>query len=105
MNRILVISTFAEADMAEATNWYNQIRPGLGNDLILCFEQALDRILQYPEAFPLVLHDARRILIRRYPYGVFFRVSQLRIEVEAVFALRADPANLAKRLGTPPSEH
>jgi toxin ParE1/3/4 len=99
MNRLLVISTLAEADLAEAAAWYSQIRPDLGNDLVLCTEQALDRIFEYPEAFPLILPDVRRTLIRRFPYGVFFRVRQPRIEVEAVFPLRANPAHLAERLG------
>jgi hypothetical protein len=99
MNRILVISASAEAELAEATAWYNQLRYGLGDDLVLCTEQAFERILEYPEAFPVIFPDVRRSIIRRFPYGVFFRIRHVRIEVEAIFPLRANLAYLKERLG------
>ena len=98
MTHTLVLSTLTEDDLAEATDWYNRIRPGLGDDLVLCVEDALDRILQHPEAFPAILPDVRRTLVRRFPYGVVYRVRHDRIEVEALFPLRADPSRLWERL-------
>lgn len=98
MTRPLVLSILTEDDLAEAIDWYTRIRPGLGDDLVLCVEDALDRILQHPEAFPAVMPDLRRTLVRRFPYGVFYRVRQDRIEVEALFPLRADPSRLWERL-------
>jgi hypothetical protein len=95
---VLLISTQTEGDLAEAVAWYNQVRAGLGSSLMLCFEEALNRVIDHPEAFPTVLPGVRRALIRRFPYGVFFRVRSKRIEVEAFFHLRADPARLANRL-------
>jgi plasmid stabilization system protein ParE len=102
MTRMLVLSTKAEADLAEAVEWYNRIRPGLGDGLVLCVEQANDRILDYPEAFPVILPGVRRALVRRYPYGVFFRVRSMRVEVEAIFHLRQDPARLTSRFDLKP---
>ena len=98
MTRILLVSALAESDLAHAGDWYNRIRPGLGDDLVLCVEHALGRILENPEAFIVVLPGVRRALIRRFPYGVFFRVRQQRVEIEAVFHLRADPSFLVERL-------
>lgn len=104
MTRRLVVSALAESDLAEAADWYNRIRPGLGDDLVLCVEHALDRILEHPEAFTLIWPDVRRALVRRFPYGVFFRVRRERIEIEAVFPLRADPARLPNRLAPAPKQ-
>jgi len=101
MTRLLVVSSRTEADLAGAVAWYNRIRPGLGDGLVLCVEEALGRILERPEAFPVILPEVRRALVRRFPYGVFFRVRPQRIEVEALFHLRANPARLTDRL--PPS--
>lgn len=102
MTRILVVSATAESDLAEATAFYHRIRPGLGDHFVLCVEHALDRILEHPQAFPMVLPDVRRTLVRRFPYGVFFRVRRQRIEVEAVFHLRTDPARHWERLDSKP---
>jgi toxin ParE1/3/4 len=99
MTRTLVVSNMAEDDLANAMACFDDIRPGLGHDLVLCVEHAHDRILERPQAFPVIMPHVRRILVRRFPYGVFFRVRQHRIEVEALFPLRADPARLRKRLG------
>lgn len=104
MTRTLVLSTPTEDDLAEAIDWYSRIRPGLGDDLVLCVEQALDRILEHPEAFPAIMPEVRRTLVRRFPYGVFYRVRQHRIEVEALFPLRADPARLWERFAPAPKQ-
>lgn len=98
MTRTLVVSSLAESDLADAADWYNRIRPGLGDDLVLCLEHAFDLIREHPEAYTLILPDVRRALVRRFPYGVFFRLRHERIEVEAIFHLRADPARLSERL-------
>jgi hypothetical protein len=98
MTRILVVSTASEADLAKGVSWYNRIRQGLGNSLVLCVEEALDRILEHPEAFPVIQPGVRRAIVRRFPYGVLFRVRPKRIEVEAIFPLRSDPARLEDRL-------
>lgn len=97
MTTTLVVSALAEADLSDAVDWYNHIRPGLGDDLALCVEYALDQILEHPGAFPVVRPNVRRILVRRFPFGVFYRVRRHRIEVEALFPLRADLARLGDR--------
>ena len=98
MIRNLAVSADAEVDLAKAKDWYDGVREGLGADLVLCVEHALDRILEYPQAFPAVMPGVRRAVVRRFPYGIFFRMNDRRIEVEAIFPLRADPARLADRL-------
>ena len=103
MTRTLVVSTLTETELDYAVEWYNSLRPGLGDALVLCVEQALDRIADHPEAFAMILPEVRRTLVRRFPYGLFFRVRQDRIEVEALFPLRSDPARLQERLGPNPA--
>lgn len=102
MTRTLVLSTLTERDLAEAMDCYSRIRPGLSDDLVLCVEQVLDRILEHPEAFAAIMPDVRQTLVRRFPYGQFYRVRQDRIEVEALFSLRADPARLWERFAREP---
>jgi len=104
MTRTLVVWTLTETDLAEAVAWYNHIRPGLGADLVLCVEQSFDRILEHPEAFATTFPEVRRVLVRRFPFGIFFRVRQQRIEVEALFHLRKDPARLWERFALPPKQ-
>jgi plasmid stabilization system protein ParE len=94
----LVISDLAEGDLADAIGWYQHIRPGLESDLTLCIEQALDRILVHPEAFPVVMSGVRRAVVRRFPYSIVYRVRQDRVEVEAIFHASQDPNRWQRRI-------
>lgn len=102
MTRLLVISSRVEGDLAEAVAWYKLVGFGPGNHLLVRFEEALGRILERPEAYPVTLPGVRRALVRRFPYGVFFRTSANRVEVEAFFHLRASRTRLTTRLVTRP---
>jgi plasmid stabilization system protein ParE len=98
MRHRLAVSDLAEGDLAEAIGWYQHIRPGLEADLTLCVEQALDRIREHPEAFPVVMPGVRRAVVRRFPYSIVYRVRQGRVEVEAIFHARQDPIRWQRRI-------
>jgi plasmid stabilization system protein ParE len=74
----------AETDVASAWAWYESRRAGLGEDFLLCLDAALGRVLRAPEAFPYVHRDIRRVLVRRFPYAVFYLTEPSRIVVLAV---------------------
>jgi plasmid stabilization system protein ParE len=91
MSLPLLIIPEAEADIAEARAWYEQQRPGLGEQLVLCVEDALDRIARLPELGTEVFPAVRRVLVRRFPYGIFYRVDPDQIAVIAVYHSKRDP--------------
>jgi plasmid stabilization system protein ParE len=88
----------AERDIAEAYRWYEEQRIGLGADFLLCIEEGLAKIQRAPEACPVVHKNVRRLLIERFPYGIFYAVEQPVIIVLAVFHERRDPATWRSRI-------
>ncbi len=88
----------AQADLEETYAWYEEQRAGLGEDLLLCMEDALSKIRRHPEAYPEMHKGVRRALIRRFPYGVFYLVEEEAIVVIAVFHSRRDPRRWESRL-------
>jgi plasmid stabilization system protein ParE len=44
-----------------------------------------------PEAHAKVYHDVRRVLVRRFPYSIYYRFRADRIVVLAVFHNKRDP--------------
>jgi toxin ParE1/3/4 len=64
----------AEADVAEAAQWYNERKLGLGEKFLREVDQAVVRILENPLAFPVIFrrHEVRRVLTKRFPYRIFF---------------------------------
>jgi plasmid stabilization system protein ParE len=93
----LIINPLAEGDLAEAQLWYEAQREGLGGEFLACVEAALDSIQRLPETPAKLYHDIRRVLIRRFPYGIFYRVDENKITVIAVYHARRDPRGWHER--------
>ena len=53
----------AEVDIADAYQWYEVQRKGLGESFLLCVEEALARASRNPSSYPIVYKKARRLLI------------------------------------------
>ena len=98
MRREVVIRPEAESDIGDAYAWYEKQREGLGFDFLLCVEETIDRIRETPEAYPRVHKQARRALIRRFPYGVFYIVETDKVVVVAVYHGRRDPKGWRARI-------
>lgn len=91
MTPAVVIRPEAERDLADAYLWYEEKRPGLGERYLLSVEAALTAIQRHAESFPVVHKQARRALLRRFPYGVFFVLEESAVIVLAVFHCQRDP--------------
>jgi plasmid stabilization system protein ParE len=94
----IVIEPEAEADVAEAYRWYEDQRSGLGADFVLCVEAALSVLAERPRMFPKVHGNARRVLIRRFPYLILFVEQTNLIVVLGVFHTKRNPKRWRRRL-------
>jgi hypothetical protein len=93
----------AELEAVEAATWYDEQRPGLGDDFLLEFKATLARIEIAPESFAplehyLGRHEVRRSLMRRFPYVVIFWCRDRAIYVVAVSHSRREPLYWLDRL-------
>jgi toxin ParE1/3/4 len=87
----LIVTPEAEADLAEAKAWYERKRKALGDEFVLCVEAALDHIRRFPAGATEVCPGVRRLVVRRFPYGVFYRVDPDQIAVLAFYHSKRDP--------------
>ncbi len=94
----LIIRPEAEAELAEAFDWYERRVPGLGADFLAAVDAALDAILSHPLQHPVVRGAVRRALTRRFPYQVLFVEEEDPIVVIAVFHGARDPRIWQDRL-------
>jgi len=62
----------AKADVAEARRWYRERGAGLDARLIDALEACLDSISAHPDRGAIVEGSIRRLLMRGFPYGVFY---------------------------------
>ncbi len=102
MIRQLLIRPEAEAEIAEAHNWYNLQAEGLGSEFLRAVEACLFSLEREPLAYPKVHQQVRRALVRKFPYGIFFVYEPIdeeneRIIVLACFHGRRDPKQWQER--------
>jgi plasmid stabilization system protein ParE len=93
----LSVGPQAERETQEAARWYNNASAGLGEAFLDIVQQTLDAIVENPLRFPLVHRDIRRALLKRFPYGIFFRVRSDRIKLLAIVHLSRDPSRWQRR--------
>lgn len=98
MSLPLIITPEAEDDLAEAKAWYNQQRPGLGEEFVLCVEEGFDRIQRMPNAAREIMPGTRQLQVRRFPYSIFYRVDPDQIAVIAVYHGKRDPRGWQSRV-------
>lgn len=94
----LLVRPEAEQDIAEAFDWYEARKPGLGTEFIEAMAAALSRIQEAPLAHPLIHREARRTLVKRFPYVVYFVLEGQLISVVACFHAKRSPAKWKRRL-------
>ena len=88
----------ASRDVIDAVDWYETQLVGLGTRFFEDFDQVLSRIEVSRRQFPNVYRDAHRALLRRFPYGVFFKIYEARTLVVAVADLRREAGRWQRRM-------
>ena len=87
----------ASRDVIDAVDWYETQLAGLGTRFFEDFDQVLSRIEASRGQFPNVYRDVHRALLRRFPYGIFFKNYEDRTLVVAVADLRREASRWQRR--------
>jgi plasmid stabilization system protein ParE len=74
----------ARAELREARLWYEERSPLAAVAFAQEVAAAVSRIASTPMRFPLAEHGTRRVILRRFPYNVFYRVGAEETIVVAV---------------------
>lgn len=88
----------AVLDLAEAALWYENERPTLGWAFDQEVQRALSRLEITPKQFPEVEDGARRAMLDRFPYGIYFFEETEAITILGIFHLHRDPKRWKDRL-------
>lgn len=94
----LILLLQADSEIQGAFNRYEEIQSGRGEVFLRQLDLAFGIVRRNPEIGSKYGMNYRRILVRGFPYGVFYQVQPARIIVAAVLDLRQSPDRLRKRL-------
>ena len=86
-----LVSGLALTDLDEIFAYYENQRPGLGQDFITEFHLTAQRIRIFPRGWAKVSKRSRRCQFNRFPYAAYYKVSRNVITVFAIWHMsRAD---------------
>lgn len=78
MRKVLILPSVL-MDLADAAAWYDREgHAGLGNRFINTFYASLAKIVRIGDSSRMVYRDFRKIVIRPFPYSVYFRLHEER---------------------------
>ncbi len=96
-NKQVIIRPEAESDIDDAYQWYESQRKSLGDNFLLCIEEAISRASRNPPIYSIIYKEVRRVLIHRFPFGIFFINRESSISVIAVIHARRNPSTWKER--------
>ena len=70
-------AVFLKAALEElnaAVDFYEERREGLGREFAQAVEQATGKALAHPRAWTSLSSRCRRIMLRRFPYGLVYQI-------------------------------
>ena len=88
----------AEIDMATAVTWYNQQSPGLGTEFSRAVDACIAAVARNSAMFATVYCKVRRALLRRFPYGLFFVITDESVVVIACLHWKQNPNRIRSRI-------
>ncbi|MDZ4383544.1 MAG: type II toxin-antitoxin system RelE/ParE family toxin [Thermodesulfovibrionia bacterium] len=88
----------AEQEILEAAIYYQSRASGLGIDYLSEVERAVQAIAESPNRWPIIEGELRRRLVRRFPFGILYRIESEEIVIIAVAHLRRKPGYWRERI-------
>lgn len=94
----VVVKPHAWFDLVEAMIWYDSRAENLGREFFKDFEVAINRIKLNPNAFTEIIPGVKRILIKKFPYKVFYTISDNKIFIIGVSHSKRSSSFIRKKL-------
>ncbi len=91
MNRIVRYHRLAEAELHGAAEYYDNASPGLREQFLTEVERNCALLSQHSELGVLVSKRVRRLVMRRFPYALFYSVREEEVRILAIGHHRRRP--------------
>ena len=94
----LILSAEAREDIAETARWYDEQEQGLGREFTRAFRAATAVLERSPFIYQEIETETRRVLLRRFPYQVIYKVRDNTVFIAGCFHISRDPQQWRDRM-------
>lgn len=93
----LKLSPFAEKDLEESIEYYNERRDDLGNEFANSVSNTFEKIKENPNQFPVEFKEMRKAQTERFPFNIFFVVNNTIGYILGIFHSSRNPSKMKDR--------
>ena len=97
MSLPVILDPEAREEFDQGYDYYEGQRAGLGETFAEAIQLASDQIGEMPQLHRAVFGDVRRVVVRGFPYCVYYREEASRVRVLSVFHTSRNPATWQSR--------
>jgi len=87
-----------EEDLFSGYAWYEDKARGLGEEFLRIFYASANNLSRNALLYKKVYGDFRRVLLRRFPYAIYFRLDKNEVTVFGLFHCARDPRTIKVEL-------
>jgi len=98
VSRLLIVQPEAEDEITEAAIWYDERASILRENFLRSTAEAMSAIERDPEHYQKIFGKMRRIMVKGFPYGLFYVATDEQVTVLACFHSSRDPKRWQGRL-------
>ncbi len=98
MNELILLFS-ADLDIQGAFEYYEDCQKDRGAVFLRHLDAAFDQLRRFPGSGTRFHGNYRRLLVPRFPYGVFYTAEPRGVIVAGVIDTRRDPAAILRRFG------
>jgi plasmid stabilization system protein ParE len=81
MKYLIRIENDAVIDIDEIIKWYENEQTGLGSSFNYYLNETFNTISNNPNTFQIIYKDARRTLLKKFPYAAYYYINESKNEV------------------------
>ncbi len=98
MNLFIEFLSEAEEEFQQAYQWYKNHNRELGEKFIEVVEHSLNSLLQFPQRYPIIHKNIRRIVLQKFPYSILYIIKDDKIMIVACFHGKRNPKYWQERI-------
>ncbi len=91
MKYLVEFEVSAQHDLAAAFEWYESKQSGLGNEFLRCVAAVEETLTRNPLRYPVANEPYRSAKLRKFPYGLHYRIIANKVSILACLHFRQDP--------------
>jgi plasmid stabilization system protein ParE len=93
----VIVRREAQLETQDAFRYHEDKSDGLSFEFLRSLDASLQSVKRNPFAYQTIYKEARRVLLRKFPYALFYVVEGNRIVVIACFNQKRNPIDWLRR--------